>query len=201
MRYCVPIFGMIRKPKVIMLIVLSVAIFVAGAILYGLSIYEDREIVVQQELSGIQWQWRDDKEDSATITIIIDGIRSENVTFKGTIVIKSGDDVLYRFENCRIYDHRKTDILGNSSFLSPDFGEIKATNPIEKLPFWNHYACVYFNDDLSQIMLMDVQDPQGRWNLDENKTLFAAPARTHEEAVALAECLAVGTSFENNTFD
>ncbi len=158
-------------------------VLIAGVIGFVLWNNSNKPVIIKKEYAGIRWTDRDpEHDDSFPITLAIDGVATKDEAFRGTIVISSGDEELYRFENCKLV-HEYFYYLCDADFP-------ERYTP-ERLPALEHYAVVFFSEDWSDVVLVNVKEKVGRWD-STSAVVFSAPATTEAEAIETARRATAG---------
>lgn len=137
------------------------------------------------------------EEVAEPVSITFDGECSDNPeypVFLGLIKIETADEVLYQYENCAVYRHENWNLL----FI---------TDPIRKRD-WDvperilleNYGILMVSDDWSEVFLLYMKDELGPYTGPKGE-VFAGPASSKAEAVAIAERLSANNIYKDDSWD
>lgn len=167
-----------------LLILALIAAVVVGLLLWN---NRDKPMIIKREYPGIRWTNHDKgSDDSVPFTLLIDGISAKDEPFRGTIIIKNGDETLYHFDDCKLVYENNKHYLCDADFPEP--------YTVDRLPALEHYAVMYFSEDWSDVVLVNVKAKPGRWD-GTSDVIFAAPATRKEEAIATAKRTPAATRY------
>lgn len=170
---------------------LLLSLLIASLAITGFILWKNfnKPMVIQKEYTGIRWNDADgENEDPTPFTLLIDGVSTKDEPFRGTVIIKSGDEELYRFEDCKlIYE------ITQYFLCDADFPE---NYTIENQPAKEHYAVMYFSENWSEVVLVNVKEEAGLWD-STSRVVFAAPATNLDEAIAVAKRTPAGTKYSS----
>ncbi len=125
-------------------------------------------------------------------TIIVDN--PEYPVFLGLIKIETADEVLYQYENCAVYRHENWNLLFSTDPIRKRDWDVPERILLE------NYGILMVSDDWSEVFLLYMKDELGPYTGPKGE-VFAGPASSKAEAVAIAERLSANNIYKDDSWD